>query len=785
MKSLFPRFFPHFAALWLLLFASRARAGAVTLDGSFGHPAGPISSQGGIFSLTPAQGKTVGANLFFSLGQFSLDRGETASFSGPGTIANIITRVTAGPSTIDGKIQSTIPNANFYLINPAGVVFGPDATLDVSGSFVVTTASVLTLADGTKFAAPGPADALLTTAAPAAYGFLSSSAITVNGATIAVHSGENLAVISGSVMVQQGAILRASDGHVQVVAAGNSGTVQLDVANSGDPSLTAAPSDGELLVDKTSDVVADGIGKGQIDLIGQQVELQGLITAQTDGDGSGANIDVNAVQSCSIDGGIVTTKTSTTSLGGQISIQAGGILTINQGGSVSADTSLTSSAAGSAGNITISAGTLDLQTSGEILAQTSGAGSGGTIRINSNNVQISGMGETANVPTGLFADTTSHSTGAGGNIQLTANSLQVLSLGEISSTTTALGAGGSINVAAKAIHLNGGNLPGFTGIGANSQFTGTSAGAGGNISVASSTLNITAGAGISAGTFGPGAGGQVYAQSKRLVINGNNAPSNPTGLFAKSLSPTSGGNGGDIIVDVGQLDLRKAAQIAADSQGQGRAGNVTINATGASTLSTQSEIVVQSTYSDGGELTLDSRKDITLTNANLSSQAGGDGGDIKLQAADALAMQNTHLDASAGGTGGNITIDPSLIVLQNGQLNAHAIIGNGGNINIRAGQLLQYNTLINVSSTFGTAGTVLVSSSPAADIAGEVLLLRTDLINVSLSLMPTCLQMGGEDTSSFVPVGNGGAAIEPGGLLPSFVPDQDIQRTYSAEPDSK
>jgi filamentous hemagglutinin family protein len=83
-------------------------------------------------------GKQVGSNLFHSFGQFGLATGESATFSGPATISNVIGRVTGGStSSIDGRIQSNIAGANLYLINPSGVVFGPHATVkttDAAGS---------------------------------------------------------------------------------------------------------------------------------------------------------------------------------------------------------------------------------------------------------------------------------------------------------------------------------------------------------------------------------------------------------------------------------------------------------------------------------------------------------------------------------------------------------------------------------------------------------------------------------------------------------------------------
>src|SRR4051812_47921301 len=149
--------------------AKRCPAGHVTLDGTLG-PSGAVA--GPTYRLTPQLGKQSGPNLFFSFRDFSLDRGDVAEFSGPASTRNVLARVTGGsPSTIDGTLRCTIDKANFYLINPSGVVFGPGAALDVKGSFVVTTADAVRLGADGRFDAASPHDTILTTAAPAAFGF--------------------------------------------------------------------------------------------------------------------------------------------------------------------------------------------------------------------------------------------------------------------------------------------------------------------------------------------------------------------------------------------------------------------------------------------------------------------------------------------------------------------------------------------------------------------------------------------------------------------------------------
>src|ERR1051326_8166603 len=149
--------------------ASVCHGGQVVLDGSFGT-SGALA--GPNYSIPASAGKTVGKNLFHSFSQFDLISGDVATFFGPasGQIQNVLARVTGGGvSSIDGMIQTdpaTLASANFFFINPAGVMFGPNASINISGSFAVSTADYVKLADGARFVAKNPTvadDVLLTT----------------------------------------------------------------------------------------------------------------------------------------------------------------------------------------------------------------------------------------------------------------------------------------------------------------------------------------------------------------------------------------------------------------------------------------------------------------------------------------------------------------------------------------------------------------------------------------------------------------------------------------------
>ncbi|RMH35970.1 MAG: filamentous hemagglutinin N-terminal domain-containing protein [Nitrospirae bacterium] len=138
-------------------------------------------------------GTTVGNNLFHNFRTFDIEAGKSATFTGPDSIANIIGRITGGSaSTINGLLASTIDNANVFLMNPNGVIFGPQATIDIKGAFYTTTANVINLGDNGIFHADTTMTNVLTTAPPEAFGFLGPNAPTLDPKSTAAIEIQNL-----------------------------------------------------------------------------------------------------------------------------------------------------------------------------------------------------------------------------------------------------------------------------------------------------------------------------------------------------------------------------------------------------------------------------------------------------------------------------------------------------------------------------------------------------------------------------------------------------------------
>lgn len=186
-----------------LLTAGAARAdGGIVMDGTvgtsgfYGAPQIPsvVGENPTHVTVSQSMGTTVGANLFHSFSEFNIARGQTVLFSedSTGFINNVIARVTGHDITqINGTLRVTPGgHANFYLLNPNGVIFGNGAQIDVPGDFHVTTASFLKFKDGAQYGAD-PVTSRLSSADPAAFGFAHGASH--NNVMIAVSEGAHLA----------------------------------------------------------------------------------------------------------------------------------------------------------------------------------------------------------------------------------------------------------------------------------------------------------------------------------------------------------------------------------------------------------------------------------------------------------------------------------------------------------------------------------------------------------------------------------------------------------------
>ncbi len=158
-----------------------------------------VNQAGNTFNITG--GTQAGTNLFHSFQQFGLNQGQIANFLSNPAIANILGRVTGGDaSVINGLMQVTGSNANLYLMNPAGIVFGPNASLNVPAAFTATTANGIGIGNG-WFNATGTNNYANLTGTPNSFAFTATQpGAIVNAGNLAVSQGQDLALLGGTVV---------------------------------------------------------------------------------------------------------------------------------------------------------------------------------------------------------------------------------------------------------------------------------------------------------------------------------------------------------------------------------------------------------------------------------------------------------------------------------------------------------------------------------------------------------------------------------------------------------
>src|SRR5262245_7636558 len=350
----------------------------ITPDGTLGTT---VTQSGTIHSITGGTRPGNGPNLFHSFGRFTVGTNDTASFSGPTGIVNILSRVTGGQqSVIDGQLQSTIPGANLYLLNPSGVMFGSHATLDVKGSFHVSTADMLRFTDGATFSAHLGERSTLTTAPPAAFGFLgpTPAAITVQGSFLEVPEGKAVSVVGGEIQIVGGQLV-APGGRVQIASVASPGEVLVSPLEM-EPNLQVnALTRGQLTLSQNALLDVSGNSGGTV-LIrsGRLLVDQSSIIADTLGDANGARkgIDIAVTEDIRHTQGAIRAASGAAGNAGDITITARSLHM--DGALIGAGTF----GNGRAGAVTVEVGALTLANGAQLDSSTFGPGHGGTVHVN-------------------------------------------------------------------------------------------------------------------------------------------------------------------------------------------------------------------------------------------------------------------------------------------------------------------------------------------------------------------------------------------------------------------
>ena len=680
-----------------------ALAQHISVDGRF-SPAQTLA--GPNYAIAANLGKQVGGNLFHSFGIFGLTKGESATFSGPAAVSNVIGRVTGGnPSSINGNIKSTIAGANLYLINPSGVVFGPNATINVSGSFHASTADYLKMSDGAKFQATNPDGSTLSAAPPAAFGFLNArpAAITVNGSSLGPVPG-TLGLVGGPVSVT-GGTLSAPAGTIHVASAAGTGEVPVDprnsaaltVTNFGPVSITNSSTNSSML--NVSDPTGLGSGGSVFIRSGTLIIKASEINADNYGPGTGGEIALQAAGQIALGNGAnIHAGGVDAGRGGSVIVSASGSNIDNS--AIDADTR----GAGNAGDVNVTVGTLAISNDGVIASRTFGSGNGGTISVSISG-QLAIIGKPDGSLTGIVSDAGRGSTGNAGNVVVSAGTLNLVSNGEISSSTFASGNAGSVSVTV-------GDQLSINGILANPGFltsiaTQTEAGSTGNagsIAVSAGSLSILGHGLISSRTSGPGNGGTVSVTVAGELSIAGEPDGSLTGIVSDARR-SSTGNAGNVVVSAGTLNLVSNGEISSSTFASGNAGNVSV------TIGDQLSI-------DG---TLANPSFLTGIAAQTETGSIGNAGSVQVNAGSLSIANSGTISASTYGlgAGGNVTsqVGRTLSISGDGSLlsttgifaTTNLLLGkNAGNITLIAGSLSIVNggEISASTSGLGSAGSV-------------------------------------------------------------------------------
>ncbi len=297
-------------------------------------------------------GATRGANLFHSFSEFNVGDGRGVYFTNPAGIENILSRVTGrNLSNIQGTL-GVLGNANLFLINSNGIIFGPNARLDLQGgSFVGTTANAILFPGRGEFSMNSPVDnnpvlalnpsALFFNQTPAGaiqYRVPNATAPnTLDG--LRVPDGRSLLLVGGDVSME-GGVIQAPGGRVELGGLAAPGEVNIDVLSNGNLGLRfpdgvaqANVSLTNAKVDVGSQPGTDSPG-GDISITGNQLSIVGSELASRSASSSSefGVIRLTATQGSVLllEGSVLsTTNTDTSGLAGDIFINAADGVSIN------------------------------------------------------------------------------------------------------------------------------------------------------------------------------------------------------------------------------------------------------------------------------------------------------------------------------------------------------------------------------------------------------------------------------------------------------------------------
>lgn len=160
-----------------------------------------VQRRGDRFEIDGGQRSRDGSNLFHSFEQFGLSQNQVADFLSDANVRNILGRVTGGDASyIDGLLRVSGSNANLFLLNPMGIIFGAHARLDLPASFIATTATGIGFNNG-WFSAVGSSDYAALVGNPQQFAFAIASPGTIlNTGDLTVNPAQTITLLGGTVV---------------------------------------------------------------------------------------------------------------------------------------------------------------------------------------------------------------------------------------------------------------------------------------------------------------------------------------------------------------------------------------------------------------------------------------------------------------------------------------------------------------------------------------------------------------------------------------------------------
>ncbi|MBW4549085.1 MAG: filamentous hemagglutinin N-terminal domain-containing protein [Symplocastrum torsivum CPER-KK1] len=602
-------------------------------------------------------GATRGGNLFHSFSDFSIPTGGSAFFNNAADVQNILTRVTGGSiSNIDGLIRAN-GTANLFLLNPNGIIFGQNASLNIGGSFVATTANALGFGNVGFFSASNPeVPSSLLTINPSALLFnqLAASPIQNNstapaGTTLAgddtfglrVPNGRSLLLVGGNISLDGGG-LNALGGQLELGGLSSAGTVGLN-GDGNDLSLSFPDS-----VARSDIFLSNGAQVNVIASDGGSIALNARNLEMTGDSGLVAGIERGLG--------------SNNSQAGNIAVNATGAINLNYSAIVN---QAQRQANGQGGDVNISASTLQLEGGARIYTVTSGAGKGGSLSVDAQDVQIIGTSADGRFFSALAASTNENSTGNAGDLTIKTNTLLVRDGAQVSTTTFGAGNAGSLSVDAQDVQLIGRSADGRATSGLYASAERNSTGNAGDLTIKTNTLLVRDGA-MGTYTFGAGNAGSLRIDAQEVQIDGQFYSSS----VLTSAASGSTGDAGNLTIKTNTLLVRGRVTMGTYTFGAGKAGDLTIRTN--TLLVRDGAQVLTATFGAGnaGFLSVDAQ-DVQIIGTSANGQTAsalvasaapnstGNAGDLTIKTNTLLVRDGAQVGAGTvgAGKGGDLSVD--------------------------------------------------------------------------------------------------------------------------------